>query len=158
MANVISNPVAERHFKVAENPDRIIVVSIGIPTPDPDPAGDWRCAFHVEGIESGGPFDAHGVDALQAMLLAIEASRTVLDASGLTLSWMGGESNNTGIPHMIPLSLPAATRRSIERYIVCRVNVFARWARVRSLIRDGRQFLTARISGRHRSAFDCRAG
>jgi hypothetical protein len=149
MAGGIVTAISKRSFTVADNPGRVVVASVGMPMPDS--AGDWRCAFHIEGIESGGSFDAHGIDALQAMLLAIEGIRKVLDDSRLTLSWSGGEPGDTGIPHMIPLSLPAATRREIERYIDFRANAFAKGARRRRLLRSAWHILASRIRRGDRS-------
>lgn len=149
MASGIVNAISTRRFTVADDPGRIVVASVGMPMPDP--AGDWRCAFHIEGVESGGPFDAHGIDALQAVLLAIEGTRKALDDSRLTLAWSGGEPHDTGIPHMIPLFLPAATRREIERYIDRRANAFARGARRRRLLRTAWHLFASRVRRRDRA-------
>ena len=60
--------------------------SYPIDQPQPDPGGDWRCAFAVEGIGRSGPFETHGIDALQALTLAMDDIRNVLDESGLEVS------------------------------------------------------------------------
>lgn len=143
MSVEIKNALCRRRFTVAGDPGRIIVATVGLP--EPDPAGDWRCPFSVEGVAGGGPFDAHGIDALQAVLLAIEGTRKVLDDSRLTLSWNGGDSDDTGIPHMIPLFLPATIRRSMERSIDRQAKAFARRSRLRMSLRAAWRGLASRV-------------
>ena len=86
---------------------REVVVSIGAPRLHP--RGDWECRFAIEGrgddtIQSGG-----GVDALQALLNAVEGIRQVLDQTGNQFSWPPNGSENDafgigfGIPRQIPL-------------------------------------------------------
>src|SRR5262245_17079877 len=99
----VANPIAVRRLAVAGEPDRVVVVTIGKPRPDPDPSGDWMCSFLVEGIPNARRLRAHGVDALQALLMAVEGVRAELVASGLTLTWEGGEAGDVGIPRSIPL-------------------------------------------------------
>jgi hypothetical protein len=149
MSVEIDNAICRRSFSVADDPGRVIVAAVGLPTPDP--AGDWRCAFHIDGVADGGPFEAHGMDALQAVLLAIEGTRKVLDDSKLTLSWVGGESDDTGIHHMVPLFLPATIRRAIERTIEQQAHAFARRARLRRSLRSAWHGLASRLRRRNRA-------
>jgi hypothetical protein len=139
--------IAERTFAVDRSNDRVIVA---VGHPQPDPAGDWRCAFHIEGLDRSGPFEVHGVDALQALSLAIEGVRNVLDSSGLTLSWEGGEPGDIGIPRMAPMFLPVATRRKIERYIDDQIRAFTRSARRRRMMKETWRALVRGISRRVR--------
>jgi hypothetical protein len=92
---------------------------------------DWRCPFSVDGIDEPCDQVAYGLDGLQALLLAIEGARAVLDKSGLTLTWHGGEPGDVGIPRMVPPSLGASFARRIETYIDRQVRAFAKAAKAR---------------------------
>src|SRR4051812_12454882 len=72
--------VAEREYELREA-GRVakVTVSLGTPGPFPDaPAGDWYCPYRVSSPEHVHEFFAGGVDALQAMLMAISAIRVEL--------------------------------------------------------------------------------
>lgn len=119
----VVDPVAERRLSVIGDADRSVVVTIG--TPCPDPEGDWKCSFHVEGLDDSATRDAHGIDALDALLNAIAGARVVLDASSLALSWEGGEPGDTGIPRMVPRFYGWELARQLEEYIEGQVEAFA---------------------------------
>ncbi len=126
----IANPVAERQLSVVGAPDRTVVVTIGKPRPDPD--GDWVCAFRIDGIEDSRRHLAYGVDSIQALLIAIERARIMLDASGLDFIWQGGEPGDTGIPRTVPSFYGLAFARKIERHIEREVEQFGRSDEARS--------------------------
>lgn len=116
----IDHPIAERRLFVDNDQERQLVVRIGQPAPDP--AGDWLCPFHVEGIDSA-PRDAHGIDAIQALEMAFEGARVTIERSGLCVSWFAGDG--TGISRTVPSFLPPDQQRDIERYIDERINDFS---------------------------------
>ena len=122
----IDDPVIERRLSVADEPDRAVIVTIGKPHPDPD--GDWACTFRVDGIAGSRGTDAHGIDGLQALLNAIEGARVALSASGMSLSWEGGEPGDTGIPRTVPMFYGRSFAEGIERYIDQQVHAFAKAA------------------------------
>lgn len=113
----------ERRYSVVGDPGRIVIVSIGAPRLDPDPTGDWMCLFSVDATQAV----AHGVDALQALLNAIEGARVALDASGLSpsLVWAGGEPGLTGLPRTVPFFFGRAFAEKLERYIDQELEAFA---------------------------------
>ena len=118
-------PIATRRLSVADQPGRVVLVTIGHPEPDPNPTGDWRCSFYIEGIDDSGPRVVHGADSLQALLIALEGVRKKLDASGLALVWQNEEPGNICIPRMVPYQFGGTFARDIERYIDDRVEAFA---------------------------------
>jgi hypothetical protein len=119
----IPNPIAERRLSVADDPRRELTLTIGHPEPDPLPGGDWRCPFQIVGLDPA-PQYAHGVDSLQALCIAIDAMRSAVEASGLSVSWDGGQ--DTGIDYMVPGYLPDHLRRKIERCIEDTLREFAK--------------------------------
>jgi hypothetical protein len=59
---------------------------------------------------------AHGVDALQALLLAIEGIHLALSRSGQRLNWIT-EPGDTGIPRFTPTSFGLVFRQRVERML-----------------------------------------
>lgn len=113
----VAKPIAVRRLAVVGEPGRELIVTIGKPRPDPKPGGDWMCSFLVEGLPRTRRRAAHGVDALQALLMAVEGVRATLDASGLQLAWEGGEPGDTGIPRTVPLFYGLDFAQKIGRHI-----------------------------------------
>jgi hypothetical protein len=115
----IANPIAERRLAVVGEPDRVLVIVVGKPRRDPDPSGDWRCPYLVEGLPEARRRYAHGTDSLQALQMAIEAARVEIHATGLLCSYSGGEAGDLGIPRTIPTFGGAARDFAprIERYL-----------------------------------------
>ncbi len=126
----IANPIAERRFSVVGEPAREVVVTIG--KPRPDPSGDWRCSFRIRGISDDRRRVARGLDALQALLLAVEGAREALAASDLVLLWEGGEAGDTGLPRTVPQYYGLDFARKIERYIDRETQKFAQAAKTRA--------------------------
>jgi hypothetical protein len=57
---------------------------------------------------------AHGADALQALINAIQGVRKALDDSSLALTWVGGEPGDHGVPRIVPMFFGRAFARDIE--------------------------------------------
>lgn len=97
----IANPIAERRLAVVGEPDRELVIIVGKPRLDPDPTGDWRCPYLVEGLHTRRRF-AHGIDSLQALQMAIEAAKAAINEAGLVCTYCGSEPGDIGIPRTVP--------------------------------------------------------
>jgi hypothetical protein len=94
---------------------RRVVISIGAPRPHPK--GDWECPFLIEAWRQSRVEHAMGVDALQALLLAVEGVWTRLDQTGSRFEWLGPELG-TGIPRPMPMlgkSFDKRLNRFVER-------------------------------------------
>lgn len=97
-------PIATRRLLVIGEPSKMVTVSMAQPRPDPDPSGDWICSIRIEGLHPTPTQDeVHGVDAFQAMLLALDRIRSLIEASKLALSMDGKAPANTGFPRMTQL-------------------------------------------------------
>ncbi len=112
----VANPIAVRRYDVIGEPGRQVIVTIGKPRPEPDPSV-WRCSFLVDGIPKARRRVAHGVDALDALQNAIEATRRTLKESGLALALEGCEPGEIGIPRPVPSYRGSGLAEKIERYI-----------------------------------------
>jgi hypothetical protein len=107
----MSRPLLTRHYSVAGQPGRAVVLIISKPRRWRQ---DWICDFRIEGIPDGHGSHA-GVDPLQALQLAITAARMMLDASGLPLVWLEGEPGDVGIPLPVPTTYGWKAQRKWER-------------------------------------------
>lgn len=103
---VLTGPSASR---------RRYVVRIG--RPEPDETIDWRCAYHISGIGMRLPRYAFGVDAFQALILALQAIQVRLETAGVPLHWLGGEAGDLGFPRHVSSSFGVALERRLGRLI-----------------------------------------
>lgn len=73
----------EYKFKVGKG-QKAVFARLGFPHPVND--DDWACSFQIQGWKGGKVQVAHGVDGLQALLIAASAIRRSLERmKGLTL-------------------------------------------------------------------------
>ncbi len=102
---VITDLLAEREYEAqaaAGGATRKVVLRIGRPRPDPE--GDWLCPVQVVGLEDDAVMNVNGIDAVQALLLAMQmaGARLTHPPRGVTVTWMG-------MPDVgLPLPGPAA--------------------------------------------------
>ena len=120
--------VAERQLQ-GELPSQIAVLKIG--KPRKEPGGDWYCPYRISGIGFQGVRKARGIDALQALLMAIEAVRTILDEHETKWTWEGGEEGESGIPRVVPTFYGKEFARRLGDLIDRELEAFARQAEAR---------------------------
>ena len=115
---------------------RKIVVSIGLPRPDPlSKHGDWECAFLIQGVGKSKVQKTFGVDSLQALMMAIEGVRVGLEQTGRRFFWLDPEIG-TDIPLSVPTiwgkQLVERVRLAIERETVraWRTRIMSRRAKI----------------------------
>jgi hypothetical protein len=93
---------------------------------------EWVCPYHVSGTWIKKSQYAHGIDSFQALLLALEGIRVVLEKSGKQLEWAGGELGDHGFPRFVPTFYGLRFVRRLNRLIDREVARFARVAKARS--------------------------
>jgi hypothetical protein len=85
---------------VAESTEiRDIIVRIGLPEPDPDPARDFRVLVEINGFDQPFARHFHGVDELHAFLEGCRIVSQILPAlapAGARLTWLGGDDLGFG--------------------------------------------------------------
>jgi hypothetical protein len=86
---------------------------------------DWACELAFTGRGVSKREIVHGVDALQALLLAVERARQLSRQLGDPLSWVGDDSD-PGLPMQVPLMYGAELRHNLEKLIEAEVERFAR--------------------------------
>jgi Domain of unknown function (DUF6968) len=120
--NQLGRVVARRNLCEKGAVNATVTVSIGLPRPDRRSRyGDWECPYLIEGIGPAKVGRAGGVDALQALMLAIQCARAMLEHSGRSIFWLDPDLG-PDIPELVPSALGKRFRErvrlSIERETV----------------------------------------
>jgi len=130
--------IAERRLHPRGAPRRSVVVSLGKPRKTKG-FDDWECPFRMSGAGMRRVEHGRGVDAFQALTMALEGIRHFLDRMETPLVWGGTLDDHSGFQRLIPLiGGPRGTAR-----------ITARMERVvdRELLRQLRE-----LKRRHRAA------
>ena len=90
--------IARRELGERYRPKTRVVVSIGMPRKDP--RHDWACPFQIEGIADSKVQLSYGVDAMQALIIAIQGVRATLLHTGRKLFWIGPKMDS-GFPILV---------------------------------------------------------
>jgi hypothetical protein len=77
-------------------------------------ADHWLCPFHIEGIVEAGIHYAHGVDALQSIILALAGIRFHLNRTGRPFVWFGDDH---GIPRRVSTDYGRTFAQRVDRAI-----------------------------------------
>src|SRR5262249_53088264 len=77
-------------------------------------ADHWLCPFHIQGIVEAGIHYAHGVDALQSIILALAGIRFHLNRTGRPFVWFGDDH---GIPRQVPTDYGRTFAQRVDRAI-----------------------------------------
>jgi len=94
MPRKLGTIIATRELRDAGS-DRTLEVQIGSPRRS---GRVWECPFRIKGL--GRVQVACGVDALQALLMAVEGIRVEIASSGKELSFL--EEGDGGVPRYVP--------------------------------------------------------
>ena len=93
----LGSVIAERRLRVSGHPELDVRIRIGTPRPFPDaPHGDYYCPYQISGLGSAKVRHTGGVDAVQALELAIHILPTELDALRQTHPGLGWEDAPEG--------------------------------------------------------------
>jgi hypothetical protein len=99
MENVIARRVYFRAGDKTHSP--VVHVEIGTPMKSPHAEQEYMCSYRLKLSKSELADTAYGVDALQALQLALGAAesrlRNLSESSDLILCWVGGEVGDLGI-------------------------------------------------------------
>jgi hypothetical protein len=119
----VEDVIAERELEVVGSPSRKVKVRLSRPIQVD--TGDWACTHRIVGLGDDMVGVTSGVDSMQALQLALDHVRTILEQSSERLAWFGNEEMGSGIPRSIPVVLPRSYATSIEQVIE---GTMARWA------------------------------
>ena len=116
--------VAERILTGESKRRERIIVRVGMPRKAIPQ--DWVCPFQISGIHGSRVYPAYGVDAIQALQLALEAIRLQLARYRVRATWPGGEKGDPGFPQMVPIAFGPAFATRISRLIAREEKLFVR--------------------------------
>lgn len=92
--------IATRDLDLAKG--KKVIITIGKPEEFPDGGGGFYCPHQITGIGNERVRYAGGVDAVQALQLALIMIGAILytskEAKSRTLSWIGGQNGDLGFP------------------------------------------------------------
>lgn len=114
MDHELGRPIAERAL-VHGRKKRQLTVRIGAPKRAEDV--DWVCPYQIAGLRDSRVDAAYGVDALQALMMALEGIRVRLEKAGGGCTWVGGEEGDAGFPRLVPSYFGAAFATRINQQI-----------------------------------------
>jgi hypothetical protein len=101
-----------------------ILVRLG--RPEQVSEDEWRCPYRVDlGPPDARTRHAHGVDAFQALMMALVGIRAAFDESQRKFSWQGGEPGDAGFPFLVPQYYGLEFSRRMEELITAEVERFA---------------------------------
>jgi uncharacterized protein DUF6968 len=103
---------------------KAVLVRVGKPRRSKGP--DWECPFSINGLGIRGIQCAHGIDAIQALTMALEGIRVLLERSGARLSWVGGDLGDAGFERFVPNLFGREFSRRLNGMIDQEVERFAR--------------------------------
>jgi hypothetical protein len=112
--------VAERTLTTKSSSEPV-TLTVERPTHDGD---DWACKFSVLGAGIEIREVAYGLDSVQALLLAFEGARRLIDGLPLALAW-AGDPNHCGLPRCVPLFYGAEFAARLERVVDREIERFA---------------------------------
>jgi len=123
MDHELGRPIAERALACGKR-KRQLTVRIGAPKKAEDV--DWVCPYQIAGLRDSRVEAAYGVDALQALMMALEKIRVRLERAGGNCTWVGGEEGDAGFPRLVPSYFGAAFATRINRQIDRELDRFGR--------------------------------
>jgi hypothetical protein len=108
--------LGERRIVFRDAPRRWFTVALGKPRKS-EGDRDWHCPFRFKGASLNRLEYAHGVDALQALTMALEGIRSGLDRIGKPLAWSGVLPDHTGFHRLMPISAGGPVVAGIEEFV-----------------------------------------
>jgi len=93
-----------------------VILTLGVP--QPVPGSDWGCAVQITGLATRyrRPQYVFGIDALQALHLAMQDAGRMLESSRVRLSFLG-QSDDLMLPRCLPDVLPKRERDRIDAFV-----------------------------------------
>jgi hypothetical protein len=103
----LGDVVAERAYEATQargGEPREVLLRIGRPRVAPHLDGAWTCPVQIHGMDEDDVLEAVGIDAVQALYLALSmaGARLTYSRNGSTITWLGGSELG------LPLPAPAA--------------------------------------------------
>ncbi len=133
MALQLDRTIAERTL-VLGNGRRQLRVRLGMPR---RVKNDWVCPYQLHGLGRKAVRGAFGVDAFQALMMALESIREDLAAINEPLTWVGGQAGDSGFGLIVHSFIGPAANARVEEMVEREANgYFSREVAARKKSRD----------------------
>jgi hypothetical protein len=113
-----SSLVAVRHLRTASG--REVIVKLFRPVRKS--TDDWHCTFRIAGLSEPIEARGRGMDALQALTVAIDGIRVHLEQSPEPLSWLDGEPGDIGLTRSLPYGFGVNVDRHLSKMVSTELN------------------------------------
>lgn len=121
MSRASNSVVATRRLSRPRAPKRPVTVNLLMPRRTR--TGEWQCPFRITGLRVPKiqNYYGYGEDSMQALSLALQGIRVMLEHSRQRVSWLSGEPGDHGFARMVPepfgLKFSTWLNRMIDREI-----------------------------------------
>jgi len=116
--------IAVRQLHGEGRQPKVVTVKLGMPRRSKE--RDWECPFSITGLGIRGIQYGRGVDAIQALCMALEGVRVLLERSGARFSWSAGQAGDAGFDRFVPNLFGLRFSKRLNRMIDREVERFAR--------------------------------
>jgi len=116
--------IAVRQLHGESRRPKVVTVKLGKPRKSKEI--DWECPFSITGLGIRGIQHGRGVDAIQALYMALEGVRVQLERSGVRLSWSGGRAGDAGFYRFVPKFFGPKFSKRLDQIIDREVERFGR--------------------------------
>jgi hypothetical protein len=141
----IARVAAQRVFQRPDQPKRPVILTIGVP--QAVAGSDWGCAVQITGLTRSlsRPRFVFGIDAIQALVLALQYAKIVLDASKDEITWID-ETGDLGLPLYLPM-LPKRHQDRVQRMMDREVERFYKAAKRKAQKREAPRRMRPKSGG-----------
>src|SRR5262245_42077229 len=115
MSVQLGKMIAERELIYRPNKRKHIIVRLGVPREEEPMV--WMCPFQIAGVDRSRIDRALGLDAIQALVLALEKIRIQLARHAIGATWKGGEKGDPGFPVIVTTALGREFASRMSRII-----------------------------------------
>lgn len=106
--------IAERHLVSRDHEASRVRVSLGKPRWN---GTEWECPFRIRSAGVSEVEFGRGVDSMQALTMALEGIRAVLDRKFGALAWEEVLPDDSGFQRAIPITFGGTFSRRLERLV-----------------------------------------
>ena len=111
---------------IEDSPNQEHVITVRIGRPEHLSASEYICAFQLDGLGESSLQYAHGIDAFQALIMALDGIRATIEKSGRNFTWQGGEKKGHGFPRCVPAFYGLNFSKHIDQLLDREINRFAK--------------------------------
>jgi len=106
--------VGQRILRCSRGAKKRLTVRLG--TPRKTGSVEWGCPYQIVGLDGSRVEIAYGIDAIQALQLALAAIHIRFEGRS-DCTWKGGDEGDAGFPRSVPYAFGRDFAARVERHI-----------------------------------------